>query len=156
MKQIGLALHNYHDKFNSFPSGFDVNPDGTYQGRGWNLKLLPYTDAADLYHKMEPHLANGIFGLQDAPELNQWLPSLCCPSDTDAEKVPHAKMVTSKVVDGMVVPGTQNWESLLPRSNYVGNVGYLQLESGGIQSNSAAVPTTLGPLVNTGSLGSVP
>ncbi|MCA9084693.1 MAG: DUF1559 domain-containing protein [Planctomycetaceae bacterium] len=155
LKQVGLALANYHDNFAAFPSGFEVNPNGNYLGWGWNLKILPYSDAADVYHRIEPHFANGIHGLKDVPNWNRQLSSLCCPSDTDVEKVPHAMVVTGKVIDGVVAAGTQNWQSRLPRSSYVGNAGYLQLEAGGIQYNSAATPTSIVPLMNAGSLGNV-
>lgn len=49
LKQIGLALHNYHDNFTVFP------PGGTYQqgvaaGAGWSVqaRILPYVDQANL------------------------------------------------------------------------------------------------------------
>lgn len=53
MKQIGLAMHNYHDVFNHFP-------EGTVTGNGleveerlsWMYKILPYIDQAPLYNQM--------------------------------------------------------------------------------------------------------
>ncbi len=52
LKQIGLALHNYHDVFNSFPIG---NRTSTWEG-GWGgsfwMALLPYIDQAPLYNQM--------------------------------------------------------------------------------------------------------
>lgn len=153
LKVIGLAVHNYHDAFNCFPAGFEVPAAGTYLGWGWNSKILPYIDAADLYHKIEPHLAEGIYGLPDSPEFQQRLPTLWCPSDIGSETVPHAMIVTAKVVDGIVTAGTEDWQNRLPHSSYFGNAGYLQLEAGGIHHISAAVPTSIVPLVNNGSLG---
>lgn len=49
LKQLGLAVHNYHDNFTVFP------PGGTYQqgltgGGGWSVqaRILPYVDQANL------------------------------------------------------------------------------------------------------------
>ena len=49
LKQLGLALHNYHDVYNVFP------PGGTYQAgvvqpAGWSIqaRLLPYIEQANL------------------------------------------------------------------------------------------------------------
>lgn len=153
LKQVGLAVSNYVDVYECFPSGFDVSPQGNYLGWGWNLKILPYMNAVDLYNTIEPHFADGIHGLPDTPEFNRRLSSLWCPSDNGTETVPHAMVVTAKVVDGIVSEGTQDWQSRLPRSSYFGNAGYLQLEAGGIQYNAAGIPTSIVPLVNAGSLG---
>ncbi|HQX52843.1 MAG TPA: DUF1559 domain-containing protein [Planctomycetaceae bacterium] len=153
LKVIGLAVHNYHDVYNCFPAGFEVPAEGNYLGWGWNSKILPYMNAEDLYHKMEPHLAEGIHGLPDLPEFKQRLPALGCPSDTGSETVRHAMIVTEKVVDGLVSAGTEDWPNRLPRSSYFGNAGYLALEDGGIHHLSAPIPTSIMPLTNAGSLG---
>ncbi len=49
MKQMGLALHNYHDVFLTFPllTGWD---DHDY---GWGARLLPYMDQANLYNLID-------------------------------------------------------------------------------------------------------
>ena len=99
LKQVGLAMANYVDAYECFPAGFDVSPQGSYSGWGWNLRILPYMDAADLYNTIEPRLAEGIHGLPDTPQFSRRLTTLWCPSDTGTETVPHAMVVTAKVVD---------------------------------------------------------
>ena len=153
LKQVGLAMANYVDAYECFPAGFDVSPQGSYSGWGWNLRILPYMDAADLYNTIEPRLAEVIHGLPDTPQFSRRLTTLWCPSDTGTETVPHAMVVTAKVVDGIVSEGTEDWQSRLPHSSYFGNAGYLQLAAGGIQYNAAGIPTSVVPLINGGSLG---
>ncbi|QGQ22027.1 DUF1559 domain-containing protein [Gimesia benthica] len=46
MKQIGLALHNYHDAFNSFPIGAQFQRSGA----NWRVGILPYIDQAPAYN----------------------------------------------------------------------------------------------------------
>ena len=124
LKQVGLAITNYVEVHERFPAGFDVSPEGNYPGWGWNLKILPYMNAADLYHKLEPHFAEGIHGLPDTPEFHRRLPSLWCPSDTGTETVSHAMVVNARVVDGIVSEGREDWQDRLPHSSYFGNAGY--------------------------------
>lgn len=56
LKQIGLALHNYHDSFNRFPMGYiDVSTtnNGTVMDGGWSWAsmILPYLDQGPLYNQ---------------------------------------------------------------------------------------------------------
>jgi len=49
LKQLGLALHNYHDVFNRFPPG--SFPPG--EGLSWHVALLPQLEQAALWGKFE-------------------------------------------------------------------------------------------------------
>jgi prepilin-type N-terminal cleavage/methylation domain-containing protein len=58
LKQIGLALHNYHDAFNSMPPGSIAQPNATRTqdfGHGWvwHASILPYIDLAPLYNSIQ-------------------------------------------------------------------------------------------------------
>src|SRR5216683_6197473 len=56
LKQIGLALHNYHDSNNLFPPGYvdgNTNPNSTPDndvgpGWGWASFLLPYLEQGNV------------------------------------------------------------------------------------------------------------
>ena len=48
LKQIGLALHNYHDTFGAFPPAFIPDKDGKPM-HSWRVLILPYIDQAALY-----------------------------------------------------------------------------------------------------------
>lgn len=61
LKQLGLALHNYHDVFLSFPPAASTYPNGTRtsnfdgnNGWQWSVKILPYMDQAPLYNQLNP------------------------------------------------------------------------------------------------------
>ena len=52
LKQIGLAMHNYHDEHHQFPSGGIIDSTGQPQ-HGWAARLLPYLDQQDLYQQID-------------------------------------------------------------------------------------------------------
>ena len=55
LKQIGLALHNYHDSFLVFPMGMSDTVNGnaeiTGDGWSWSTAILPYLDQAALFNQ---------------------------------------------------------------------------------------------------------
>jgi len=76
LKQLGLAMHNYHDAHNSFPmlGGFIAS-----HGWGFLPLLLPYVDQAPLYNRINFSASVGCVNasfVHKAP-----VPSLMCPSD---------------------------------------------------------------------------
>jgi prepilin-type N-terminal cleavage/methylation domain-containing protein len=83
MKQLGLALHNYHDSFLRFPMGATwgvmIGPANTSHSpfhHTWLTAILPYIDQAPLY--------NGVnFNLPAVaqPHVSRQLPAFSCPSD---------------------------------------------------------------------------
>ncbi len=48
LKQIGLALHQYHDQYGSFPPAYVLGPDEK-PWHSWRVLLLPFLGANDLY-----------------------------------------------------------------------------------------------------------
>ena len=58
-KQMGLALHNYHDSYKAFPMGLftdTVTPAPYMCGSVWGLKLLPYMEQQALYDQFDHNL----------------------------------------------------------------------------------------------------
>ncbi|HEX6986039.1 MAG TPA: DUF1559 domain-containing protein [Planctomycetaceae bacterium] len=88
LKQLGIALHNYHDVYNMFPprqggSG-DRNSSNniTHRGRlsGW-VMLAPYFEQGPLYQAIQDNL-----GKEPWANNARWtaiLPVLICPSDAN-------------------------------------------------------------------------
>jgi len=68
LKQIGLAMHNYHDASNTFPMGASLNPSSYYAAYGgfsewgnWSVQalLLPFLEQGPLYNSCNFSLATG-------------------------------------------------------------------------------------------------
>lgn len=54
LKQIGLALHNYHDTHSSFPQGTHPNDDLKPEKRlSWMASILPFAEQAALYNRID-------------------------------------------------------------------------------------------------------
>ena len=67
VKQIGLALHNYHDIFNTFPPGYTARnasnsppvtlvADETGPGFAWSFAIMPQIDQANLVNGVDTDL----------------------------------------------------------------------------------------------------
>ncbi len=50
LKQIGLAMHNYHDTYGRFPERVVQDKKGE-PGLSWRVKLLPFMDEGNLYNQ---------------------------------------------------------------------------------------------------------
>jgi len=50
LKQIGLAMHNYHDAYGSFPPAFVPDEDGRPM-HSWRVLILPYLEQGYLYEQ---------------------------------------------------------------------------------------------------------
>ncbi len=87
LKQIGLALHNYHDSSRSFPPG-GVTPGGccgTQSYITWAISILPQLDQSPLFKQYSSNLVNENSANQ--PVVTQFLPAYICPSDIDTDKL---------------------------------------------------------------------
>lgn len=115
LKQIGLAIHNYHDAYNMLPSGWigvDLITGLPFtegrNGWGWASKLLPELDQVNVFNQINFHLA-----VEDSVNLQarkQVLSVFRCPSNALAE-------LTWTITDGT------NDLAELSLSNYPGVFG---------------------------------
>lgn len=101
LKQIGLALHNYHDVHNTFPPGWiAASPaPGARIGYGWQTFILPQVEQNPLFNRIDFNKplasANGLMQTE--------LPVYRCPEDA--------------------TPNTNPLRSNYGTSNYSGNYG---------------------------------
>lgn len=84
LKQLGLALHNYHDNNQVFPMGFSDSVWGNTEvlgdGWAWGAAILPFIDQAPLFNQFNfntnPYMTGGNQALIATP-----LAAFSCPSD---------------------------------------------------------------------------
>ena len=120
LKQIGIALHNYHETYLTFPSGWigvdagqpDVEGES---GFGWCTMLLPFIDERPLYDEIDFELP--ILDPANA-SVRTYLPKFRNPSDPTASNIWEIEDESS--------PGTVL--GTLPTANYVGVFGTAELE----------------------------
>ncbi len=95
LKQLGVALHNYHDTHNVFPPAFarSIQPDGSAPsgGWGWGVMLLPFIEQPGLYDALRPNtepfheiVAADTPGEAQRILLQTPINTYRCPSDTGA------------------------------------------------------------------------
>ena len=93
LKQLGLAMHNYHDFYLVFPMGQNNYWRSDALGRGgnragWMQALLPYMDQAPLFERFNFRI--GTHACCDRtgwPAVETKIPGLMCPSDPNSGKV---------------------------------------------------------------------
>jgi hypothetical protein len=76
LKQIGIALANYHDVAERFPPGGTFNHEGQGQ-HGWITRLLPFMDRGDLHAKID--LNDHWKSAANAQHMKTQIPSLLHP-----------------------------------------------------------------------------
>tara|TARA_R110002111_G_scaffold261826_3_gene335824 strand:- start:32219 stop:33169 length:951 start_codon:yes stop_codon:yes gene_type:complete len=89
LKQIGLALHNYHEIHSTFPPGItraQGHPYGPVEGWNtgkvlWSAFILPSMDQAPLYNMINFAVADPGKNAVNATVRNADLPAYRCPSD---------------------------------------------------------------------------
>jgi prepilin-type processing-associated H-X9-DG protein len=84
LKQIGLALHNYHDLHSRLPPGCSyLNGKDPYPHMSWMTRLLPYLEQQALWDQAVAAFEQNKF-FETPPHstiLGQILPIFTCPAD---------------------------------------------------------------------------
>ncbi|MBD3674398.1 MAG: DUF1559 domain-containing protein [Planctomycetaceae bacterium] len=140
LKQIGLALHNYHDTYFTFPMGgmaATFNPSNgnanNQEGWGWPAMILPFMDQAPLYNNLNISgisLMQAITNIDAAggdSALNQAfppLPAYMCPSDTTGPRLQPG--MRRQHFNGVL--GRNSWRP--PTLNYPGSCGLADVNHG--------------------------
>jgi prepilin-type N-terminal cleavage/methylation domain-containing protein/prepilin-type processing-associated H-X9-DG protein len=105
-KQVGVALHSYHQARNSFPPGsfnsYATAPSpecglhitASYSNYGWGAQILPYVELQTIFDRLS--WTNGGYSNASAQESKTRIDTYLCPSDPqDGELVmPNDKAPT--------------------------------------------------------------
>jgi prepilin-type N-terminal cleavage/methylation domain-containing protein/prepilin-type processing-associated H-X9-DG protein len=88
LRQIGLALHNYHGSFDCFPAGTFQRDSTNHQTAhiiNWAISILPYLEQTVLFEEYDSKLYNA----HDAnlPVLKTSIAVMLCPSDIGSEQL---------------------------------------------------------------------
>ncbi|MBS0205562.1 MAG: DUF1559 domain-containing protein [Planctomycetes bacterium] len=124
LKQIGLALHNYHEAHGTLPAAYVYQPGGggvqgppdptngdAGPGWAWGMMILPFLDQSPLYNSFNSSLP--CWDAQNSGSARVLVPSYLCPTATNPAG-------TYAVQDGSATPNTL---AILARSNYVVSAG---------------------------------
>ncbi len=128
LKQIGLALHNYHDVYNYFAPGavhqtgtnlpMGPNTNGHFNNWSWIVYIAPYLELTTVYNTVTPGPFNMTQALNDAvkrPVLLTPVAMFRCPSDSGPE--------INDLINFSTRPAGTTVPTPLPKSNYVANNG---------------------------------
>jgi prepilin-type N-terminal cleavage/methylation domain-containing protein/prepilin-type processing-associated H-X9-DG protein len=124
LKQIGLALHSYHDAYGYFPPGYvdgNTNPDSTPDndvgpGWGWASFLLPYLEQGNVYNQVNFKVGVGVGSNKAVSQMS--LKVFQCPSDGLQDAFPvYDSSFTTPI-------------ATLAHGNYVGCVGWEECFNG--------------------------
>jgi prepilin-type N-terminal cleavage/methylation domain-containing protein len=125
LKQLGLAVHNYHDTFNAFPPQM-MNVDTSNDRRwGWGAVTLPFVEQTALFEQLKPDGGKQIPAastlINGSPLLKTRLAVHQCPSDHTGVTLNqfHPSVAASSSAD--------NWYS---KSNYVCNQQIMRYRAG--------------------------
>jgi len=86
LKQLGLALHNYHDAHQTLPPGYIYKPDASTTpphnsaGFSWGAMILPYFEQTAAYQQFNWSAA--IFDPTNKTPREQRLSVFLCPNDS--------------------------------------------------------------------------
>ncbi|WP_439622722.1 DUF1559 domain-containing protein [Gemmata sp.] len=129
LKQIGIALHNYHDVYGRFPHGHVAESAGDDKVFGsWVKLILPLVELGSVYDKFDH--TQSWWKSQNQTVRGFKLPIFTCPSDIDA-------------------PVSNSAQDFGFRGNYVGNTGIGKWIRAYPSSNQTQL-TVKGPFLHAG------
>ena len=118
LKQIGLAMLNYHDSMRSFPPGY-ISVAPCEADWGWPVFILPQIERKPLYRELainDRRLHDLMLDTTARVLLRTPMPDFRCPSDRTLEHLPHDLRPFTNV------GGTSGFEPAT--SNYIGVAGF--------------------------------
>jgi prepilin-type N-terminal cleavage/methylation domain-containing protein len=116
LKQIGLAVHNYHDVYKSLPPGGWDCPNhpqtpcnGWNQNPGpwmttWSICILPFMEQQPLYDKYDAKRHN--MDSVNLPVLQTFIETYLCPSDLNTQRLEEPESGPANDLNVLLAPGS--------------------------------------------------
>ncbi len=82
LKQLALAMHNYHDIYDAFPTNYRKVGGNAWEALSANYAILPYIEQSPLYKQSEANI--GSWGWIYGNTMNTSLSAFKCPSSPPA------------------------------------------------------------------------
>jgi prepilin-type N-terminal cleavage/methylation domain-containing protein len=94
MKQLGLAVHNYHDAYGVFPTHM-MTPDPFSSVNTWLTLCLPFMDGTAVYDQLNfnkgPDLCSNVAGIRtNKTAVNSAMGMFVCPTDATNQPKDYA------------------------------------------------------------------
>jgi prepilin-type N-terminal cleavage/methylation domain-containing protein/prepilin-type processing-associated H-X9-DG protein len=102
LKQLGLAMHNYHDVNNALPLGRTLQA-GTYRPFSQQSRILGFMEQSNVFNALNFSLSS--YDVSNATGASISISSFLCPTDTSAQ-----------IPTGQVLPGF-GWGGVNYRAN---------------------------------------
>ncbi len=123
MKQLGLALHNYHDTFKTFPLGsYNLREAWPCSGSNWRALILPFMEQGSVYDQLQ---------FSSNPAIHFMAGGAAGGAALDGNEV-----LENLVIDGFVCPSTD----IQPIIGGHNNVNAMNATYVGIQGCAPPVP----------------
>jgi len=100
LKQLGIAMHSYHDARGTLPNGWLTAQSGNpapSPGWSWQLLILPYVEQSALYSLINPNLT------LPGPSAATPLPATCANATIDGTAITQATF--QSIIKVYVCPG---------------------------------------------------
>jgi len=100
IKQLALAMHNYHDVYTMFPPGMCVSSryPTDKSAYSWAVMILPFVEQANLYNHLEPNNPQPLsdaLGTAKLTSMQFELKVFLCPSDPSQRHNLDRRLLTS-------------------------------------------------------------
>ncbi len=166
LKQIGLALHNYHDVFNTFPPGYisRIANNKTSSENcmyAWGTMILPYIDQGNVYQVLDPgrgstlgqRLAAGDAAVLAAVQTP--LPAFRCASDigpplNDFDQTHSDSEQTGGFYNRHIQAGEDGLGGAVGAKIPIATSNYVMVMNAGDSTTPAVFPSQYGPPLGIG------
>jgi hypothetical protein len=95
-KQVGLAMHAYHESLNCFPTGIIMYKNGPWLW-GWGAFILPYLETTGVYNQFDGFHEPDYTRQHSFEAGSNFVPAYLCPSNPQKELVDYCSSTINGV-----------------------------------------------------------